>query len=168
MCKKKRDLYRPAPDKVASAIHHVVYEYANLVSTGTLLKGWLAPPINTHVQDAFLLSCRKLADFFRYASRDKPDVLASHYVPECNFELPVWQKYHSVANVHVAHISYTRLELRQSWDGSLSGPLLEEMQQAWRLLLDSLAAKSPSLRNEFDREISLCLHKVGFENLNLR
>lgn len=68
---------RPSEAELLYSVRHVVYEYANLVSSGELLALQHAYPINTHLQDAFLLSCRKMADFFpwkltkRYSERQK-------------------------------------------------------------------------------------------------
>ena len=51
-------------------VHHVVHEYANFVSsaematTGKHLGKGFDPPVNTHISHAFLLNCRKMADFF--------------------------------------------------------------------------------------------------------
>ena len=73
--------------KRLEAIHHVVHDYANFVSsaemvlTGKDIDGnFLKPPINTHVSHAFYLNCRKLADFFLNLSRQGDNIIAKNYV----------------------------------------------------------------------------------------
>ncbi|MFI5381966.1 MAG: hypothetical protein ACHRHE_21940 [Tepidisphaerales bacterium] len=60
----------PTQQELLDAVHHVVHDYANLVSSGTMaatgkhLETPLTPPINTHVGHAFLVNCRKMHHFF--------------------------------------------------------------------------------------------------------
>ena len=59
-------------EKGLEAVHHVVHDYANLVSSGTMavcghhLGREFTPPVNTHVGHAFLVNCRKMYEFFKY------------------------------------------------------------------------------------------------------
>ena len=55
---------QPKPTDPFDAILHVVNDYTNLVSSGTLIQQPHTPPINTHVQYSFLVECRKFAAFF--------------------------------------------------------------------------------------------------------
>ncbi len=67
-------------EKRLKAVHHVVHDYANLLSSGSLTQDKsVKPPFNTHVQHAFLLNCRKLADFFRKSSDDR-DIVAADFL----------------------------------------------------------------------------------------
>jgi hypothetical protein len=62
--------------KRRKAIHHIVHDYANFVSSAEMTitgahnaKGF-DPPINTHIGHAFYLNCRKMADFFAGSGKD--------------------------------------------------------------------------------------------------
>jgi hypothetical protein len=58
--------------------HHIVHDYANLVSSGRIavdghhLGQPLTPPLNTHVGHAFYINCRKMYEFFRYPAPKPP------------------------------------------------------------------------------------------------
>src|SRR6185437_6522419 len=90
------------------AVHHVVHDYANFVSsaemvmTGKHLGKALDPPLNTHIFHAFLLNCRKMADFFGNRSQDN-DVIAEHYVPSFTFPLPKCDFWREAVNKQLAH-----------------------------------------------------------------
>ncbi len=149
------------------ASHHVVYEYANLLSCGELLTRPQSPPppLNTHVQDGFLLGCRKMADFFLKPPQ-RNSVSASDYLsdPNTEFHLPVWRKWKKAVNSQLARISYARVKSPQPWDGTTNGPLLDEFRQAWRLLLSKLEA---GYRQEFDKQITERRRSPGFRDLDL-
>src|ERR1035438_8735678 len=57
------------------AIHHLVYEYSNLIHSAEHVayesKGG---PIDVHIADVFLLNCRKFGDFFSTRSNYHADV----------------------------------------------------------------------------------------------
>lgn len=65
-----------------------------MVNSGRHLKKGFDPPVNTHIAHAFLLNCRKLADFFSCGG-EKDDVIAGHYVSTVSFDLPVSKKWRS-------------------------------------------------------------------------
>ncbi|MFL6353553.1 MAG: hypothetical protein ACJ74Z_17115 [Bryobacteraceae bacterium] len=76
---------RPSERTRRDAVHHIVHEYANFVSSAEMVisghhlgKDFDAP-VNTHIFHAFLLNCRKMADFFGNRSHHD-DVIAEHYV----------------------------------------------------------------------------------------
>ena len=157
----------PDPNRVRRAIPHIVYEYANLISSGTLLNQSLEPPCNTHVQDAFLLSCRKLADFF--SNRSKPhDVMARHYFPPKRvpkFRLREWTAWKLVMDKQLAHITYGRVDQPVPWDDSKNHVLLSEFRQAWRRFLSEL---EQPYKTEFDAEIDKRRTSAGYGDLDLR
>lgn len=149
------------------AIHHVVYEYANLISSGTLLSKPLRPASNTHIQDAFLLGCRKLADFFLNGGKPE-DVKARHYLPKRGvpkFRLTEWKRWHDAMDKQLAHITYRRVHAPQSWDGSRNQTLLEEFRRAWKLFLSKL---EEPYKTEFERTIKDREKSEGFGDLDLR
>ena len=97
-------------EKRLKAVHHVVHDYANLVSAGTLTQDkTVKPPVNTHVQHAFLLGCRKLADFFRKSSNGTDIVAADFLRKKEQYPLPVWNKWGIPMNKQLAHLTYGRV-----------------------------------------------------------
>ena len=72
-------------EKLLKAVHHVVHDYANLVSSGMMaVTGChhgtqLVPPVNTHVGHAFLVNCRKMSDFFT-KSPQQDDIWAGDFL----------------------------------------------------------------------------------------
>lgn len=132
--------YVPKPGEVTGAIHHVIYEYANLVSSGLHVLSAPGCPIDTHVQDAFLLNCRKLSDFFSTRATDKPDVKAGHF---CGAKgapavtLAEWTNWKDAIDKQLAHLSYTRVTGAKPWYGydGTNARLLQEFRAAFRLFL---------------------------------
>jgi hypothetical protein len=144
-----------------SAVWHVVYEYGNLISAGELLQKPLTPPINTHVQDAFLISVRKLADFFTVLPKEY-DVVASDYTnsPQI-YNLPTWNQWSKAIDRQLAHITWKR---DQGWNGSANKPLMEELRAAWKLFLKNL---DPKYKAEFEQNIAKRKGDKEYANLDL-
>jgi hypothetical protein len=168
--KKRRGArIQPSEAELLDSIRHAVYEYANLISSGELLAVQHAYSINTHLQDAFLLSCRKMADFFlwkptqRYPEPQKYDIVASDFtVSPLAYSLPVWRKKWATAmDRQLAHITWKR---DQGWDATDNKPLLEEQQAAWEKFLANLMPKFQACFRERIKEKKECL---GFEHLDL-
>ena len=120
------------------AITHVVYEYGNLMVAGYYsIHG--AAPWRTNCDDAFLLGCRKLDDFFMKDKRsvkggqELDDILASDYLPPNTtrrWELPIWtSEWRDPMNKQLAHIAYSR---GKGWDHTIWVPkLVDEFRKAW-------------------------------------
>src|ERR1039458_1208229 len=108
--REELDMKTPTPDQLEKAVHHVVHDYANFVSsaemviTGQHLGKVIDPPINSHIFHAFLLNCRKMADFFGKGQDD--DVIADHYVPRFSFPLDKCKEWRGPVNKQLAHITY--------------------------------------------------------------
>src|ERR1035441_3239548 len=121
--KKKQKMVRiqPSEAQLLKSVEYVVYEYANLVSATAARQ--VAPPINTHLQDAFLLSCRKLAGFFLTAKADvtQHDIVAEDFTESPQpYTLPEWQKWKIAMDKQLAHITWKR---DKGWDGTANKPL---------------------------------------------
>ena len=121
------------------AIHHIVHEYANFVSsaemvlTGKDVDGkHFKPPINTHVSHAFYLNCRKLADFFQTRTGAKDDVLAKHFVSGFTAKLPVCDEWRTAINRQLAHISYRRDVDSREITRDAQQALYDELRGIWR------------------------------------
>ena len=140
------------------AMHHVVHDYANLVSAGTLTQAGPAaragfrPPVNSHIQHAFLLNCRKMADFFQKVPRGD-DIRAEHFLKQKEtFLLPEWDKWGRAMDKQLAHLTYARVTAPKSWTGSPANRLLlEEFQAAWKIFLSKL---DYPYKQKFDEEIT--------------
>lgn len=108
-------------EKLFRAVHHIVHDYANLVSAGMAISKALPPPLNSHVAYSFVLQSRKFADFFLRPRglRHREDILASDYVGDAvRFDLPEWRKWLDHMNCHMFHLSYRRLDDAWGpWDG---------------------------------------------------
>jgi hypothetical protein len=155
-------------DELKLAVHHIVYEWANLVSAGTLLRGHLTPPCNTHIQDAFLLGCRKLADFFLSQGKTGDEVRARDYFGERatpRFRLSEWSTWKDAMDKQLAHVTYSRIVKPKSWDGTRNEVLLNEFRRAWDNFRTGL---EDSWRGEFDRAIDERMKAKGFTGLDLR
>jgi hypothetical protein len=151
------------------AILHVVHEYANFVSSAQIVttgrhqdKG-LDSPIKRHVAHDFLLSCRKLRDFFT-GSGDR-DVIAGHYVTSADFHLPVSDKWKEAIDRQLAHISLDRVENSREILRPTQAALYAELRTAWKLFLVNL----PTLYQiDFDRELSEKEKLIEFGGVDLR
>lgn len=124
--------------KRLKAVHHVVHEYANFVSsaemvlTGKDVDGKLfKPPINTHVSHAFYLNCRKLADFFQN-KKYPDDIKAEHFVPGYTVSLRVFNRWRRRIDKQLAHVTYTRDTDSREIRRRTQELLYQELQNAWR------------------------------------
>lgn len=121
------------------AIHHIVHEYANFVSSAEMtLHGkdvngdFFRPPINTHVSHAFYLNCRKLADFFQNKTAGNDNVVAMHFVVGFLARLPVCDDWRKPINKQLAHVAYARDISAREIDKTAQAALYCELREAWR------------------------------------
>ena len=150
-------------------IHHVVHDYANFVSsaemvtTGKHLGKGLSAPVNTHLFHAFLLNCRKIADFFDKRSKED-DVIADDYVPGFTVKLPNCALWRDPVNKQLTHITYTRWAKPKEITTQANIDMYNEFKKAWkdfqRGLLNPFAKK-------FEQEITNKLLELGFRDLDL-
>jgi hypothetical protein len=145
---------------LVDAVAHVVHDYANLVSSGTMAvqghhKGQLlVPPMNTHVEQAFLLNCRKMGDFFLPpGSTHKDDITAAHFLcSEVTFHLRDWSHLRTAMHRQLMHISAARVEDPLPWDGrAWDLLLLAEFKSAWALFRQNVREPFAS---RFDEAVS--------------
>ena len=145
-----------------AAVHHVVHDYANLVSSGTMavnghhLKKAFDPPVNTHIGHAFLVNCRKMYEFFLYPPSANPahdDIRAAHFLPQAvTFDLSNWALWHDAMNKQLMHVTFARVEKPKTWEGHNENKLfLAEFMKAWKKLLRNL--KGTMYESKFDEEI---------------
>jgi hypothetical protein len=144
--------------KRLAAIHHVVHEYANFVSsaemviTGKDVEGrYFKPPINTHVSHAFYLNCRKLADFFQNArSREGDNIMAEHFVPGYTTQLDVCDDWRGPINKQLAHKTYARDESTREISRDAERGLYSELRETWRGFRNQLPEP---YRSEFESKV---------------
>jgi hypothetical protein len=119
------------------AVHHIVHEYANFVSsaemvlTGRDTEGnYFKPPINTHISHAFYLNCRKLADFFE--NKDSDCIKADHYVASYKTTLPVFEQWRKPINRQLAHVTYARDKAPKEITQQAQEALYQELKDRWQ------------------------------------
>lgn len=157
-------------EKLLKAVHHVVHDYANLVSSGMMaVTGChhgtqLVPPVNTHVGHAFLVNCRKMSDFFT-KSPQQDDIWAGDFLGHMvAFDLANWSLWHRTMNKQLMHITFERITGPKQWEGHGENELfLDEFMEAWKEFRRNL--KEP-YKSEFDKEIAEKLNSE-FQGLDL-
>src|SRR5450759_1975393 len=149
-------------EKLLEAVHHVVHDYANLVSSGTMAvhgehlgKGF-DPPVNTHVAHAFLVNCRKMYEFFIYKSStkaDQNDIRAAHFLTRSvAFDLSNLALWHDAMNKQLMHVAFARVEKPKEWEGHDENKLfLAEFMKAWKRLRRNL---EEPYKSRFESEIA--------------
>jgi hypothetical protein len=149
------------------AILHIVNDYTNLVSSGTLIQKVPQPPISTHVQYSFLVECRKFAGFFRNNRGPKgTDIVSKDYVNMKRVKLPVWNEWHDHMNQHLMHLSYCRLYSKTQWNGhTVNAVLLDEFRRAWKLFL---AEVEEPFRSEFETHVAARASRPEYSGLDFR
>ena len=169
----------PTHAQLLAGIRHVVHDYANLVSSGTMkltdthLGKPLDPPVNTHVGEVFLLNCRKMYEFFNYPqyvgkNPSGDDLGASLYLPHVSpalaFNLNTWDAWHQRMNKRLLHVTYVR-DIPPPWEGHRENPLfLDEFKTAWKLMLSNLV---DPFKSQFEADIAARLTSE-YSGLDLR
>lgn len=149
------------------AVHHIVHDYANLVSsaemviTGQHLSKVFDPPVNSHIFHAFLLNCRKMTDFFD--KRYQEDVIADDYVPGFTFPLTQCEFWRGAVNKQLAHVTYARDENPREITKQASEEMYNELKQTWKKFLGCLVNPFAA---KFEQEIRDKL-KTEFSGLDL-
>jgi hypothetical protein len=134
------------------AVHHVVHDFAILVASGDLIKTFHEPPINSLIQDTFLMSCRKFGAFFSNRGRTNEMLVNDFLSTPQNFDVPLWtETWCKPMNRQLLHLSFERIRGSLSWDGSANRELLEQFRTAWRKFLEAL--EEPFF-SEFARQIA--------------
>lgn len=148
--------------KRRKAIHHIVHDYANFVSsaemtiTGVHKTTGFDPPINTHIVHAFYLNCRKMADFFAGSCKEPDDIIAGHYVSTTTFSLPVSEEWRVPINKQLAHLTYSRVTKAREITRPAQKALYKELKAAWKQFGKHLPQP---YRSRFEQEIALKLGK---------
>jgi len=136
--------------------HHVVHDYANLVSSGLLITDRKSndelvkmAPVSSHVWDAFYMNCRKMYEFFHH-QKSKDYLRAQQFVkPAVTFTFQHWT--HDVQkfmNTSLLHVGGGRVTNKKVSTGTDDKSYLEEFQGMWEKMLRSLQDKHKGIFRE--------------------
>jgi len=142
--------------------HHVVHDFANLVSSGLLItntdsnnKLLAIAPVNSHVWHAFYMNCRKMFEFFKYGQNDRYVRARECLTSDINFPFNNWN--YSVQKHmegHLLHVGGDRTEGQISWTGASDRLYLFGFQEAWRLMMGNLKTEHKKVfREEIDHRL---------------
>jgi len=138
------------------AEHHVVHDYANLVSTGRLVTNpktnrqlELICGANGHVWHAFYMNCRKMYEFFHH-QRSRDFLRPQQFVkPRVRFIFQHWtddvQKF---MNTHMLHVGSGRLTNTKNSTGADDRSYLFEFEGMWEQMLRNLKDQHKQLFKE--------------------
>jgi hypothetical protein len=125
------------------------------------------PPVNTHIGHTFLVTCRKMYEFFTKPSTKAAhdDIRAAHFLTrDVAFNLANWASWHRAMNKQLMHITFTRVKKPKEWKGHDENKLfLDEFMKAWKELLGNL---EEPYKSRFESEITEKL-KLEFGGLDL-
>jgi hypothetical protein len=146
--------------------HHVVHDYANLISSGRLItdkesndKLLKIAPVNSHVWHAFYMNCRKMYEFFSY----KPTGKTGKYLRAQQFVVPktvfVFKHWTAAVQEHmeiqVLHVGVTRTTRQKVWTGSDDKLYLADFEGAWATFLGKLRTEHKDVfRDEIDHRLN--------------
>jgi hypothetical protein len=150
--------------------HHVVHDYANLVSSGTLRQPkYVAlllqiPTANSHAWHAFYTNCRKMYEFFAYDPHPRylraQDLLAANCHIHSSTGTANGVQRHMEG--HMMHVGGDRLDNEVVWTGADDQEYLADFQNAWMAFMGNLKLQHRDIfREEIDfrkqdREFAFC------------
>lgn len=147
--------------------HHIVHDYANLVSSGVLRnEAYIAqllaiPTANSHAWHAFYTNCRKMFEFFVYDHHPRylraQDFIGQKLPYKFEHWMPSVQRY---MEGHLMHVGGDRLENQVVWTGADDKEYLADFQNAWTAFMKSL---KPEHRDAFREEIDFRLLNPEFQ-----
>ena len=142
--------------------HHVVHDYANLVSSGLLITDLKSndallkiAPVNSHVWHAFYMNCRKMYEFFHH-QKSKGYLRAQQFVkPGVTFTFQHWTAdVQMFMNAHMLHVGGGRLTNKKVSTGADDNSYLAEFQGMWEKMLENLQDKhKETFREEIEHRL---------------
>lgn len=143
--------------------HHVVHDYANLVSSGRLITDEKSndallkmAPVNSHVWQAFYMNCRKMYEFFNYR-RSSEYLRAEQFLKPGHhpFIFKHWTKaVQEHMNIHLMHVGGNRTTRNVVWTGADDKLYLEDFENAWEVFLENLQdGRRPIFRDEIEHRL---------------
>lgn len=143
--------------------HHVVHDYANLVSSGKLVTERVSNDAlsriggaNSHVWHAFYMNGRKMFEFFRYPPLDKYLRASQFLTTDVAFPFQNWNKgVQAFMETHMLHVGAGRLTNEVVMTGSDDKLYLADFEEAWRLLMGNLRTEhKAAFRDEIDYRLT--------------
>ncbi len=143
-------------------VHHVVHDYANLVSSGLLITDPASnhrllelAPVNTHVSHAFYLNCRKMYEFFTEEPHDLYIRAGAFTSIHDAFRFCHWtRRVQTHMQGYLLHVGRDRIHSKGKiipWTGANNKQYLDDFQGAWEKLMRDL---KPEYRESFKQEIA--------------
>ena len=143
--------------------HHVVHDYANLVSSGLLITSQKSKrellemaPVNSHVWHAFYMNCRKMYEFFHYKN-SRHYLRAQQFVnPGVTFTFQYWtDDVQTFMNTHMLHVGGGRVTNVEVLTGADDPSYLAEFQAMWEKMLRNLQDKhKETFREEIEHRLN--------------
>jgi hypothetical protein len=145
--------------------HHIVHDYANLVSSGLLITERTSndfllrnAPINSHVWHAFYMNCRKLYEFFKYQDKREWKYLTARQFTKAGtvFVFQHWtDSVQGYVNTHMLHVGKRRVSNTQVSTGVNDALYLAEFQAMWKHMMQNLNDQhKETFRNEIDFRVN--------------
>jgi hypothetical protein len=145
--------------------HHVVHDYANLVSAGVLIT---TPQFNQdlemchwangHVWHMFYVNCRKLFEFFAYKAKPRDKYLRAQQFMARRVPFPFshWNRgVQDFMGAHMLHVGAGRVDNTIIMDGHDDRLYLADFQEAWGLLMGNLKTEHKDVfREEIDYRLT--------------
>lgn len=142
--------------------HHVVHDYANLVSSWRLREPiYVAqllkiPTANSHAWHAFYMNCRKMYEFFRYKPNDDYLRAQDFIGSELPYRFQHWtDSIQSFMNGHLLHVGESRLTNEKVSTGAGDQDYFSDFQKAWEAMMKRLKPEHRDIfRDEIDFRVS--------------
>jgi hypothetical protein len=142
--------------------HHIVHDYANLVSSGLLItdpvwndKLLKIAPVNSHVWHAFYMNCRKMFEFFQYNPSGSYLRARQFLANDVKFMFKHWTRtVQQHMEIHIMHVGGDRVTRNIVWTGADDKLYLEDFQMAWATFLANLKHEHKELfKDEIDHRL---------------
>jgi hypothetical protein len=142
--------------------HHVVHDYANLVSAGRMVVSGshqgisLVAPVNSHVGHAFYTYCREMYEFFKDKQKGPYRRAQEFLTTEVTFKFNYWTNaIRSHMETHLLHAGSARTDGDTVWTGRDNAHYLADFEGAWELFLRNLKDEHKEIfRDEIDHRLS--------------
>jgi hypothetical protein len=147
--------------------HHVVHDYANLVSSWRLrepdyiVQLMRIPTANSHAWHAFYLNCRKMYEFFRYGSHEDYLRAEDFIGGKLPYKFQDWtDSVQEFMNTHMLHVGGGRITNKKVSTGEDDRKYFSDFENAWEAMMGNL---KPEHRDVFRNEIDFRLTDREFQ-----
>jgi hypothetical protein len=151
-------------ERCRRAEHHVVHDYANLVSSGKMVVNGkhlgtdllTLAPVNSHVGHAFYAYCRDMYEFFHYKPKGGYRRAQDFLAKQVTFVFSHWTRaVQEHMEIHLLHSGDQRTEREVVWTGENNGFYLADFESAWALLMGNLKDEhKKNFKDEIDHRVN--------------